>query len=357
MQRTCNKEHKIAELTINRPQISVPTQLAKAAVAHESLKDKFPKTESNRSALETVSRIDQISKQAENAGESMEKLSIAELAIYSGLVLRDLASFKMPSPVIFANAAESLVEWLSNKMISSDEHNHDQLGPFFESLANVAAKIFGIKDQDGNLVQGSRNLVQHKDKVIGALITAMNSLGMVNSLTTLGSGVVKRKNTANHPARQKNQGAIGQLASLAGVFFPGVNTLSMLVCSAIKEHYAKAINSNPGKLAAHHQKLSSSLYTSANEDMRCAGKSALAMIVDGLKVLGIPGANLIDGLGGTALNTFGILNGVNGMRGIAEGEEANPTPLHLSSNPLLRKLGEAYLKMTGVDASLDALAV
>ncbi len=289
-----------------------------------------------------------LSKQAESAGESMEKLSIAELAIYSGLVVKDLAMFKLPSAVVFANMAESVVEWLTNKMISASEGDQSkQLGPVFETIGNIASTICGVKDDHGRAVQGSKALIQNKDKVTGALITAMNSLGMLNSLNVFGSGLWG----ARAAAKVKPKAVKGnRLGSLAGIIAPGFNTVSMLVCSVLKDHFSKLINLVPGQKSEHHQKLSASLSTSSKEDSRCAMKSLLAMIVDTLDFFKLPGAKLIDGIGGIALNAFGIRNGLNGLKGAQE-EEAGPS-INVSEMPMassLLELGKQYLKLTGVN--------
>lgn len=295
--------------------------------------------------------LENLSRQAQDAGESMEKLSIAELAIYAGLTLKDLASFRLPSAVIFANALESLVEWTSNRMISEDPNNAQaKLGPVFETICGLAAKICNVKDPKGNLVTGSQALIANKDKVTGALVTVMNSLGMLNSLRSFGSGFVAKNRTQ---VRASQNSRAGKLANIAGIIFPGFNTVSMLVCAALKEYYGLAMRKNSSQMTDQHQKLSASLFTGANEDMRCAAKSALAVIVDALKFTGMPGAALIDGLGGLGLNAFGIVNGVNGLRGAAEEEAIGPTPLLLSSNPILRSFGKWYLELTGVKAAIS----
>lgn len=276
----------------------------------------------------------------------MEKLSIAELAIYSGLVVKDLAMFKLPSAVVFANMAESVVEWLTNKMISASESDDSKkLGPFFETIGNIASTICGVKDDKGQAVQGSKALIQNKDKVTGALITAMNSLGMLNSLNVFGSGLWGARSAAKSKAVKGNR-----LGSLAGIIAPGFNTVSMLVCSVLKDHFSKLINLVPGQKSEHHQKLSASLSTSSKEDSRCAMKSLLAMIVDTLDFFKLPGAKLIDGIGGIALNTFGIRNGLNGLKGAQE-EESGPS-INVSEMPMagsLLELGKQYLKLTGVN--------
>ncbi len=279
----------------------------------------------------------------------MEKLSITELAIYSGLVLKDLAMFKLPSAVVFANMAESVVEWLTNKMISVNEGDQSkQLGPVFETIGNIAATICGVKDDKGQAVQGSKALIQHKDKVTGALITSMNSLGMLNSLNVFGSGLWGARNAAKVKSKAAVKG--NRLASLAGIVAPGFNTVSMLVCSVLKDHFSRLINLVPGQKSEHHQKLSASLSTSSSEDARCAMKSLLAMVVDTLDFFKLPGAKLIDGIGGIALNTFGIRNGLNGLKGAQE-EESGPS-INVSEMPMassLLELGKQYLKLTGVN--------
>jgi len=188
-------------------------------------------------------------------------------------------------------------------------------------------------------------------------VTVMNSLGILNSAKTLSAGALKlgqaRKNPQLKNSFIKNNSNKSVISSLFGILGPGFNTVSMLVCSILKEHFGKQISKSSVQKSAEEQKLTSSLFTSANEDARCALKSLLATAVDTLHLLKFPGAQLIDGIFGMGLNIMGIKNGISGLKGQGE-EEDHQSQFKLTEQPIFAKplldLGKSYLQLTGASS-------
>ncbi len=283
--------------------------------------------------------MERLSEQARKTGEAMEKLSALELGIYTALAAKDVVfNRRFPKAVILANAFESVVEWLTNKMIGGEEKGGTLAKPF-EIIGNLAAQVCGVKNASGAIVKNSKELLENRGKVTGALVTSINGIGLLNSLATIYSGFFSRKQ------HTKENGFLSAIS----IFAPALNAVSMLVCSVLKEAFGKALELNSAPKQEKDHQLINSLLTAANEDGRCALKSGLAMVVDILDAAGFKYAVAIDGIAGLLLNVFGLQNGFSSLKGHAEEEQGFSLNLMKSvlAKPLY-KLGEIFTQISGV---------
>lgn len=283
--------------------------------------------------------IEKLSEQAHKTGESMEKLSILELGIYTALAVKDVViNGRFPKAVILANAFESVVEWLTNKMIGGEDKGATLSKPF-EIIGNLATSLCGVKTEAGTIVKNSKELLENRGKVTGALVTSINGFGLLTSLSTLYSGLFSHK---------KHTKENGWLATIS-IFAPALNALSMLVCSTLKEAFGKAIELSPGPKMGKDHELINSLLTTANEDGRCSLKSILAMGVNILDAVGFKHAVVVDGIAGLVLNVLGLQNGLSSLKGH---EEESSFSLNLMKSILAKPLygiGAMFTQISGVN--------
>ncbi len=321
---------------IKSPTINLHSPIGFGQAANTTQANPLPE-KPNKQDEETRTAMEKLSSQAQQTGKAIEKLSALELGIYTALAAKDVViNRRFPKAVILANAFESVVEWLTNKMIGED--GQEALSKPFELIGNLAARICGVKNESGQIVKNSKELLQHRGKVTGALVTSINGLGLLNSLSTIYSGLFsKKKHTKEH----------GLLAAIS-IFAPGLNAVSMLLCSAVKEAFGKSMSNNPTPKTEKHNELINSLLTGANEDGRCALKSLLAMVVDIFDAAGFKYATAIDGLAGLGLSLFGLQNGFSSLKGH---EEEDSFSLNLMKSALAKPLyglGQWFTKVSGV---------